>query len=78
MMREVVTDGTAKSLAHLPGDPIYGKTGTAQYDDNNPDKTHSWFIGYRGDMAFAVLIENGGLSTQGAVPLAGKFLSAVK
>jgi cell division protein FtsI/penicillin-binding protein 2 len=73
MMREVVTSGTAKSLANVAGPPISGKTGTAQFDDAHPDKTHSWFIGFRGDLAFAVFIQEGGLSTAGAVPLAGQF-----
>jgi hypothetical protein len=34
-------------------------------------------MGYRGDIAFAVFVENGGLSTATAVPLAGKFLTKV-
>jgi cell division protein FtsI/penicillin-binding protein 2 len=78
MMREVVTDGTAKSIKNTPGDPIYGKTGTAEYDNNDPNKTHSWFLGYRGDVAFAVFVEDGGLSTDAAVPIAGKFFAALK
>jgi cell division protein FtsI/penicillin-binding protein 2 len=76
MMREVVTAGTATPLAKLPGDPVYGKTGTAEFD-NNPEHTHSWFIGFRGDIAFAAFVENGGLSTATAVPLAGRFLTAL-
>jgi cell division protein FtsI/penicillin-binding protein 2 len=77
MMREVVTDGTAKSIKGTPGDPIYGKTGTAEYDNNDPNKTHSWFMGFRGDVAFAVFVEDGGLSTDAAVPIAGKFCAAL-
>jgi cell division protein FtsI/penicillin-binding protein 2 len=73
MMREVVTNGTAKSLANAPGAPISGKTGTAEFDNNNPARTHSWFIGFRGDLAFAVFIQDGGLSTAAAVPTAGQF-----
>ncbi len=76
MMREVVTSGTATPLARQPGAPIFGKTGTAEFDDN-PEHTHSWFIGFRGDLAFAVFVENGGLSTDTAVPLAGKFFTAL-
>jgi cell division protein FtsI/penicillin-binding protein 2 len=72
MMREVVTGGTATKVKNVPGPPIYGKTGTAEYD-NNPAHTHSWFIGYRGDIAFAVFVENGGLSSAKAVPIAGAF-----
>ncbi len=76
MMREVVTSGTAKSLASVPGPPISGKTGTAEFD-NDPTHAHSWIMGFRGDLAFAVFIQNGGLSTKGAVPVAGKFFSAL-
>jgi cell division protein FtsI/penicillin-binding protein 2 len=78
MMREVVTNGTAKSINATPGDPIYGKTGTAEFDNNDPNKTHSWFMGFRGDIAFAVFIENGGLSTDNAVPVAGRFCAALR
>ena len=73
MMREVVTSGTAKSLANAPGAAISGKTGTAEYGSDNPPRTHSWFIGFRGDVAFAVFVQDGGLSTAAAVPLAGQF-----
>ncbi|MGC9670188.1 penicillin-binding transpeptidase domain-containing protein [Planosporangium sp. 12N6] len=77
MMREVVTDGTAKAISNTPGAPIYGKTGTAEYDNNDPNKTHSWFMGFRGDVAFAVFVENGGLSSDAAVPVAGRFCVAL-
>ncbi|GAA5182291.1 penicillin-binding transpeptidase domain-containing protein [Rugosimonospora acidiphila] len=76
MMREVVTDGTAVKDKNVPGDPIYGKTGTAEHD-NKPSPTHSWFMGYRGDIAFAVFVEDGGMSTDAAVPIAGKFFTAL-
>ncbi|MEV6932003.1 penicillin-binding transpeptidase domain-containing protein [Dactylosporangium sp. NPDC051485] len=75
MMRQVVTDGTASQLKDLPGD-LRGKTGTAEYD-NNPAHTHSWFMGYRGDIAFCVFVENGGASTAAAVPIAGKFFQTI-
>jgi cell division protein FtsI/penicillin-binding protein 2 len=75
MMRQVVTDGTANQLKDLPGD-LRGKTGTAEYD-NIPAHTHSWFMGYRGDIAFCVFVENGGASTAAAVPIAGKFFQTI-
>ena len=44
------------------GDPgcgaVYGKTGEAEF----PGGSHSWFAGYRGDLAFASLIVGGGSS----------------
>jgi len=74
MMREVVTSGTGVKCKNVPGPPISGKTGTAEYD-NNPAHTHSWFMGFRGDIAFAVFVENGGASTEAAVPMAAKFFT---
>jgi cell division protein FtsI/penicillin-binding protein 2 len=76
MMREVVTAGTATPLKDVPGDAVYGKTGTAEFD-NNPAHTHAWFAGYQGDVAFAVFVENGGSSAATAVPIAEKFLRAL-
>ena len=61
MMRAVVTSGTGPASRRYQGGPVYGKTGTAEFD-NNPNHAHSWFIGYQGDIAFAVFVENGGLS----------------
>jgi cell division protein FtsI/penicillin-binding protein 2 len=72
MMREVVTKGTATGLAG--SGEVYGKTGTAEFVSGDPSKTHSWFMGYRGDLAFAILVEDGGTSTDVAVPLAATFL----
>lgn len=73
MMREVVTAGTAVDLKDVPGQPVYGKTGTAEYD-NIATHTHAWFVGWRGDVAFAVFVEKGGSSDSSAVPIAERFL----
>lgn len=73
MMGEVVTKGTGVALADVPGGAVYGKTGTAEFD-NNPAHAHAWFIGWQGDIAFAVFVENGGDSTSASVPLAETFL----
>jgi hypothetical protein len=56
MMRLVVTNGTAKDLQ--PAGDVLGKTGEAEFEGGS----HSWFAGYRGDMAFAALIVGGGSS----------------
>ncbi|MGC4854631.1 penicillin-binding transpeptidase domain-containing protein [Micromonospora sp. DT4] len=76
MMREVVTAGTASALKDVPGGEVYGKTGTAEFDDN-PAHTHAWIVGWRGDVAFAVFVEKGGSSTDTAVPIAERFLRAL-
>ena len=75
MMREVVTRGTGTALRNVPGEPVYGKTGTAEFDAS-PD-THAWFIGWQGDIAFAVLVEKGGAGSDTAVPIAKRFLTTL-
>jgi cell division protein FtsI/penicillin-binding protein 2 len=77
MMQAVVTSpiGTAAG-AGLPSD-TFGKTGTAEFGNANPPQTDAWFIGYRGDLAFAVLVVGGGAGGAVAAPIATKFLHAV-
>jgi len=77
LMRKVVTGGTATALDSVPGGDVYGKTGTAEYGSDNPPKTHGWFTGYQGDIAFAVVVEDGGFGAESAVPLVKKFLTAL-
>ncbi|MCH9732319.1 MAG: penicillin-binding transpeptidase domain-containing protein [Actinomycetia bacterium] len=56
MMRLVVTNGTAQALDGAG--EVRGKTGEAEFSGGS----HSWFTGYRGDMAFSALIVGGGSS----------------
>ncbi len=77
MMRKVVTDGTGTKCKNVPGAPIYGKTGTAEHDTAHPELTHSWFMGFRGDIAFAVFVQDGGSSIAAAVPLTAQFFTAL-
>ncbi|MGW5719259.1 penicillin-binding transpeptidase domain-containing protein [Amycolatopsis sp. NPDC003865] len=72
MMRAVVTSGTGRG-AGVAGE-VYGKTGTAQFGDGS-DAT-GWFVGYRGNVAFAVLLEESNDSGP-AVTLAAKFLKGI-
>jgi cell division protein FtsI/penicillin-binding protein 2 len=76
MMQAVVTtsQGTAAG-AGLPSG-TFGKTGTAEFGSANPPQTDAWFVGYRGDLAFAVLVVAGGVGGQVAAPIATKFLNA--
>lgn len=79
LTRRVVTEGTGRRAAEVPGGPVHGKTGTAEYGDETPPRTHAWFVGYRGDLAFAVLVaetpDAGGGTT--AAPIAARFLAAL-
>src|SRR5690606_35989377 len=49
-LRSVVTGGTASALADVPGGEVSGKTGSAEAGD----LTHAWFVGWQGDLAFAI------------------------
>ncbi|QXC59765.1 hypothetical protein KSP35_15440 [Aquihabitans sp. G128] len=77
LMRGVVTDGTGNALLGIPGGDVFGKTGTAEFGTEDPPQTHAWFTGYQGDIAFAVLVEDGGFGGAVAAPLAANFLSAL-
>ncbi|HSZ29272.1 MAG TPA: penicillin-binding transpeptidase domain-containing protein [Pseudonocardiaceae bacterium] len=70
MMREAVTQGTAKVLSGQG--QLYGKTGTAEDDAT----AHGWFVGFRGDLAFATLVVGAGSSSP-ALDVSGHFLSAL-
>ena len=75
LMREVVRTGTGTSAA-VAGQDVAGKTGTAEFGNADPPATHAWFIGFRGTLAFAVLVEGGGVGGQVAAPIAARFLAA--
>jgi cell division protein FtsI/penicillin-binding protein 2 len=72
LMRQVVTEGTA-APAGLPA-KVGGKTGTAEFGKGDPLPTHAWFIGFRGDLAFSVVVEDGGVGGKVAAPVAARFL----
>jgi cell division protein FtsI/penicillin-binding protein 2 len=76
MMRAVVTEGTGAAV-DLPGLPVYAKTGTAEYGPTGETRTHAWLIGFRGNVAFAVFVQNGESGAHDAAPVAVKFLKAL-
>jgi len=75
-MASVVQSGGTAAGAGLPSG-TFGKTGTAEFGSGNPPPTHAWFIGYRGNVAFAVIVEGGGVGGRVAAPLAARFLDAL-
>lgn len=76
MMRAVVTDGYLGILGDLPGAAAIGKTGTAEYGNQTPPRTHSWVIAAQGDVAVAVFVEDGDLGAVTAGPIARAMLAA--
>ncbi|OOP62031.1 penicillin-binding protein [Arthrobacter sp. SRS-W-1-2016] len=76
MMRAVVTSGHAGFLASVPGAPVGAKTGTAEFGNDNPPKTHAWIVAVHGDLAVAVFVEDGGLGATTSGPLLKSFLTA--
>ncbi len=77
MMRLVVTTGTGSALKSAAGGPVHGKTGTAEYGTATPPKNRVWFVGYQGNLAFAVMVEDGESGGTVAAPIAKAFLDAV-
>ena len=69
LMRQAVQSGSARA-ANVPGEPVYGQSGVVQTGSH---AYLSWFVGYRGSMAVAV-IETGTTQAQAAAALAGAFL----
>lgn len=77
LMRGVVENGTASALGDVPGQPVHAKTGTAEYGSGDPLPTHAWTIGFRGTLAFAILVEDGASGGAAAVPVAETFLRSL-
>ena len=77
-MDAVVKEGTAKSMKNKKYE-VAGKTGTADYRDEDGDP-HSWFVGYSGgdnpELAIAVIVESSGSGGKVAVPAAKEVFDA--
>ena len=77
VMRQAVIDGTGGAVAFVPGGEVFAKTGTAEFGTETPPRTHAWFTGFQGDIAFAVLVEDGGFGGSVAAPIAARFLTDI-
>jgi cell division protein FtsI/penicillin-binding protein 2 len=75
LMRQAVRSGAARQ-ADVPGAPVYGQVGTTSLGGSGRHRRWAtWFVGFRGSMAFAVL-EFSASSRVSAVPVAAHFLQA--
>jgi cell division protein FtsI/penicillin-binding protein 2 len=71
LMRGAVRSGAARA-ADLPGAQVYGQVGLV----HTGSAWMSWFVGFRGDIAFAVM-ESGRTAGLSAAALAAAFLSGI-
>ena len=75
MMGLVVTAGTASGTGLPAG--THAKTGTAEYGSGTPQPTDAWLIGYRGDIAFAMVLQGTGNGGPTDGPVIARFLKAL-
>jgi cell division protein FtsI/penicillin-binding protein 2 len=77
MMGHVATSGTAAGTG-LPS-ATHAKTGTAQYEAGGTLKLDAWLMGYDGDVAFAIVVQDSGGVNGGPLdgPVIAKFLNAL-
>jgi cell division protein FtsI/penicillin-binding protein 2 len=72
LMRDAVRSGAARR-ANVSGQLVYGQVGTALLTSGKHQKWATWFVGYRGDIAFAA-VEFTASPRASAAPLAASFL----
>jgi cell division protein FtsI/penicillin-binding protein 2 len=77
MMANVVASGTAAGTG-LPS-TTHAKTGTAQYYTKGKLRTDAWLMGYEGDLAFALVVQDSDGINGGPLdgPIAARFLNAL-
>lgn len=86
-LREVVLSGTAQENIDVPGIPVSGKTGTAEYCDEYPQcldgegrvrTSHAWFTAYAPSanptIATVVFIYGGDEGSETAIPVTNQIL----
>ena len=78
MLRGVVTEGSGRGLADVPGPPVIAKTGTAEFGTGSELQTHAWMIAAQGDLAVCVFVDVGESGSQTAGPILEAFLRAAR
>ncbi|MFV0460223.1 MAG: penicillin-binding transpeptidase domain-containing protein [Actinomycetales bacterium] len=77
MTAAVVSSGTARVLAGVPGQPVLAKTGTAEFGEAVPPGTRAWMIAGRGDLAVSVFVAEGASGSQTAGPIMADLLTSI-
>lgn len=75
LMRETVTSGAGKA-ANVPGAAVYGQVGSAPVA-GHPGLRAIWFVGFRGDVAFAILIFSRSAAFSSVAQVARQFAAAL-
>ncbi|TNY36930.1 penicillin-binding transpeptidase domain-containing protein [Thermomonospora catenispora] len=71
LMQRAVHSGTARA-ARVPGSvPVHGVVAQVSYTEAGKPRTVSWFVGFRGGIAFAIAVEG----KVNAATIAAKYLS---
>jgi cell division protein FtsI/penicillin-binding protein 2 len=78
LLRAVVTQGSGRGLADVPGPAVIAKTGTAEFGDEEPLQTHAWMVAGQGDLAVAVFVDVGDSGSGTAGPLLEQMLRAAR
>ena len=79
MLRGVVTDGSLDDFADLAGEPVIGKTGTAEWIDEDGELAlHSWVLVAQGDLVIAAFVEDGSYGSVTAGPIAREVLEGAR
>lgn len=78
ILRSVVTGGTGRGLADVPGPPVIAKTGTAEFDRDGRRLTHTWMVAAQGDLAVAAWVDEGVTGSATAGPLVESVLRGAR
>ncbi len=76
LMRSAVTSGAGQS-ANVAGTGVYGQTALVQTGTGRHTQYQSWFVGFRGNVAFTVLIASSSHDISASV-LTAQFLNALQ
>jgi hypothetical protein len=72
-----VTSGAGQSANVTGGSPVFGQTALVQTGTGHHTQYQSWFVGFRGNIAFTVLLASSSHDISASV-LAGQFLNALQ